>query len=70
MQSEQVRLDRFLSKKICISRRNLRPLFARGCVVVDGVICRDGQQIINEFSHITCDGEVLQDNQPVYVSLK
>ena len=69
MKSKQARLDRFLSSTLNVSRRNLRPLLAKGGVRVDGEICRDGQQIINEFSHIQCDGEVLQGNQPVYVMM-
>ena len=69
MKSKQARLDRFLSSRLGISRRNLKPVLASGRVTVDGIIAFDAQQIINEFSHITCDGEVLQNQQPVYIMM-
>lgn len=69
MKSKQARLDRFLSSRLNISRRNLRPVLASGRVTVDDAIVTDPQKIINEFSYITFDGEVLQDKQPVYIMM-
>ena len=69
MKSKQARLDRFLSKTLNTSRRQLRMTFAQGRVLVDGIVAKDTQQIINEFSHIVCDGEVLQSNTPAYVMM-
>lgn len=69
MQSKQARLNRFLSQQTSISHRNLRPVLAQGKVVVDGVVTNNAQQLVNEFSHIILDGEVLQSHQPVYLMM-
>ncbi|WP_461537075.1 pseudouridine synthase [Spongorhabdus nitratireducens] len=69
MQSKRTRLDRFISKKTGISRGSLRPLFAKGMVSVDGVVNRDTQYVIDEFSKVSFDGEELQNNTPVYIMM-
>ena len=46
---------------------DLARMLARGEVVVDGVIATDINQIINEFSLITLNGKILQNNIPQYI---
>lgn len=69
MPSNRARLDRFLSAKLGINRKAVRPLLAQGRVVVDDCIARDTQQLIDKFSRISFDTEILQANTPHYVML-
>ncbi|QFU21571.1 16S rRNA pseudouridine(516) synthase [Shewanella eurypsychrophilus] len=69
MESKRARLDRFISSQKGINRKHVRLLLAKGLVEIDGVVARDIGQIIDEFSHICLDGEVLQSNTPSYVML-
>ena len=69
MQSKRARLDRFLSVRTGISRRDVRPLLASGRVTLDGRVATDIQQLVDEFTHVSLDGEVLQANTPRYVML-
>ncbi|MBV1880116.1 MAG: rRNA pseudouridine synthase [Pseudomonadales bacterium] len=64
--SVRTRLDRFLSMTTGINRGAVRLMLAKGRVQVDGVTARDIQQIVHQFSVITLDGTVLQENKPVY----
>ena len=63
------RLDRFLSNSQHINRKDVRRYLAQGRVMVDGTKASDISLIVNTFSHITLDGEVIQDNPPHYVML-
>jgi len=63
------RLDRFISERCQINRKDVRLLLAQKRVLVDGVIASDTSLIINAFSQITLDQQLLQDNQPCYVML-
>ncbi|ACJ27701.1 Pseudouridine synthase, Rsu [Shewanella piezotolerans WP3] len=69
MESKRARLDRFISATKRVSRKHVRVLLAKGLVKVDGEIARDIDQIVDEFSHITLEGEVLQANTPIYLML-
>ncbi len=69
MESKRWRLDRFISHKLGINRKHVRLMLAQGKVTVNGDIARDVAQIIDEFSHILCDGEVLQQHSPVYLMM-
>ncbi|HWV14574.1 MAG TPA: 16S rRNA pseudouridine(516) synthase [Cellvibrio sp.] len=69
MQSKCARLDRFISVKTGINRKQVRALLAQSRVAVDGCWARDIHQSINEFTHITLDGQVLQAKTPVYVMM-
>ncbi|MDR8524934.1 pseudouridine synthase [Shewanella fidelis] len=69
MQSKRSRLDRFISANTGVSKKNVRTLLAKGLVKVDGVIARDIDQIIDEFSHVTFEDKVLQANKASYVML-
>jgi len=69
MPSKRARLDRFLSAKTGISLRALKPVLAQGRVMVDHCITTDAQQLIDEFSHVTLNERVLQDNTQHYVMM-
>ncbi|EGG98994.1 Ribosomal small subunit pseudouridine synthase A [gamma proteobacterium IMCC2047] len=69
MPAKSARLDRFISSKMAISQKAVRPILAQGRVAVDGCVCRDRQQIINTFSRITLDGQILQANTPLYLMM-
>ncbi|MGS0674348.1 pseudouridine synthase [Shewanella sp. 0m-4] len=69
MESKRARLDRFISVKTGINKKHVRLLLAKGQVQVDGEIARDIDLIIDEFSHVCLDGQVLQASRPSYVML-
>lgn len=69
MESKRARLDRFISVNTGINRKHVRQLLAKGQIRVDGVIARDIDLIVDEFSHISLDGTVLQANTASYVML-
>lgn len=63
------RLDRFISEKCQINRKNVRLLLAQKRVSVDGVIALGVAQAINTFSIIKLDGKILQENRALYIML-
>ncbi len=63
------RLDRFISEACQISRRDVRLMLAKKRVLVDHKIASDIDLIVDKFSHIQVDKQVLQDNQASYVML-
>jgi 16S rRNA pseudouridine516 synthase len=69
MQSPRTRLDRLISRHAGIKRRDVRLLLAQGRVCVDGDIARMINQVVHQFSHVTLDGQTLQNHQPVYVMM-
>ncbi|GIU22190.1 16S rRNA pseudouridine(516) synthase [Shewanella schlegeliana] len=69
MESKRARLDRFISAKTGINKKHVRVLLAKGQVLVDGEVARDIDLIVDEFSHVSLDGKVLQANTPSYVML-
>ena len=69
MASKRARLSRFLSVKTGISQKAVRPILALGRVTVDGCVSHDRQQLVDEFSHITLDEQILQANTPVYLMM-
>jgi 16S rRNA pseudouridine516 synthase len=44
-------------------------MLARGRIVVDDIVATDINQVIEQFSHVSLDGQTLQANNPVYVML-
>jgi len=66
MKSKRTRLDRFISTQTGINRKDVKPLLARGRVMVDGTVARDIQQVIHQFTHVVMDGQVLQAHTPYY----
>lgn len=69
MPSRKARLDRFLSRAANIPRRSIRHLLAQKRVMVDGEAATNIHAVVDQFSHITLDGEVLQANTPRYFML-
>ncbi len=69
MESKRARLDRFLSNELKVNRKDVRLMLAQGRVLVDGIVARDIQLPVDEFTHVTFDGEVLKNNKPSYVML-
>jgi len=63
------RLDKFISKQLNVSRRDVRLMLAQQRIVVDGVIASDIGQKIDKFSLITFDNDVLQEQQANYIML-
>jgi len=69
MQSRRTRLDRFISVRTGVGKGDVRLLLAQGRVTVDKRVATDISQVIDQFSHVTLDGEVLQANVASYVML-
>ena len=69
MSISRARLDRFISEKCDHSRRDVRLLVAQKRILVDDNVVNDVSLIVDKFSKIVLDDELLQDNQPSYVML-
>lgn len=69
MQSKSARLDRFLSQKLAINRRDVRLFLAQKRVLVDGIAVADINHVIDDFSHIAVDQQLLQAKEPRYVMM-
>lgn len=69
MSSKTARLDRFISAKVGVKRGHVRLMLAKKQVTVDGVVATDISQTVNQFSSIKLDGQLLQENKPVYIML-
>ncbi|MDF1644043.1 MAG: pseudouridine synthase [Pseudomonadales bacterium] len=67
MIAHRTRLDRFISRETGINRRDVRGLLAQGRITVDGTVARDIQQIVHQFTLVSMDGAILQNNQPCYL---
>jgi 16S rRNA pseudouridine516 synthase len=67
--SSRTRLDRFISSHIGVTRGAVRALLASGRIGVDGRAAREINQVVDQFSHITLDGQVLQDRAAIYLML-
>ena len=63
------RLDRYLSKRLGIKRKDVRLLLAQGRVNIDGERARDVGRIISVFDRISVDGNVTQNRPRRYVML-
>ncbi|MCH1929806.1 pseudouridine synthase [Shewanella sp. A25] len=66
MQSKRGRLDRFLATTLQIHRKSVRELLLAKRVLVDGVVAREMDMQVDEFSHIVFDSLILQANTPEY----
>ncbi len=69
MQSKRARLDRFLSSYLQINRKGVRLMLAHKRVTVDGAVAKDIDQLVDEFSRIVLDDQVLQSNNRVFVMM-
>ncbi|MGB2740530.1 MAG: 16S rRNA pseudouridine(516) synthase [Cognaticolwellia sp.] len=69
MALNKARLDRFLAQYCQISRKGVRLMLAKNRVRINGAIAHDIDEIIDRFSHITLDGQVIQENAAHYIML-
>ncbi|GAW94559.1 MULTISPECIES: pseudouridine synthase [Colwellia] len=63
------RLDRFISESYQVNRKAVRLILAQKRVYVDGVVATDIAQIVDQFSTIVLDGNILQANKAHYIML-
>ncbi|MCP4322579.1 MAG: 16S rRNA pseudouridine(516) synthase [Alteromonadales bacterium] len=63
------RLDRLISEKCEVNRKKVRLILAQNRVYVDGKSATDIAQIVDQFSVVVMDGEVLQANKAHYIML-
>lgn len=69
MAGQRTRLDRFISARLTINRRDVKLMLAQNRIRVDGELATCVQQAIDAFSLVQVDGQVLQDNQARYLML-
>ncbi|WP_417593897.1 pseudouridine synthase [Oceanospirillum sp.] len=74
--SKKARLDRFISQMLFkrdpanpVSKKQVRLLLAQGRIRVNGRPAESISQPIDFFSRIELDGELLQNNRPLYLML-
>jgi len=67
MSLSTARLDRFISEHCKISRRAVRLMLAKKRINVDGCTADDIGLRIDKYSKITLDGDLIQDNQAIYI---
>ena len=63
------RLDSFLGKMLELNKNQIRLLLAQNKVSVDGHIETNRERLINTFSVIIVDGQVIQNNPSCYLML-
>jgi 16S rRNA pseudouridine516 synthase len=66
---QRARLDRFISSQLGINKREVRMILAQARVKVDGVLAKDIGQIVDKFSHVMFDDQVLQQESPRYLMM-
>lgn len=64
-----MRLDKYISHVIDLSRKEVKRLLHAGCVTVDGEQVRDPGTIITEAMEVRLDGELLRPPRPRYFML-
>jgi 16S rRNA pseudouridine516 synthase len=69
MESKRARLDRFISSKTGMSRRDVRPILARGEITIDGNKATDINQLVDEFTHVTLNNKLIQSKRPRYIMM-
>jgi 16S rRNA pseudouridine516 synthase len=69
MSISRTRLDRFISEKCQINRKDVRLLLAQKQVKVDGVFATDISQIIDKFSVVLLGEQIIQQHKALYVML-
>ena len=63
------RLDRYLSKRLCIKRKDVRLMLAQGRVDIDGERATDVGRLISVFDRISVDGKTYQNKPRRYLML-
>jgi len=69
MESKRSRLDRFISARTGINRREIKLMLAHNRIQLDGLVAHSVEEIIDEFSHVALDDTVLQANTARYLML-
>jgi len=69
MALNKIRLDRFISQKLNISRGDVRLMLAQKRICVDDLLASNIEQIINDFSVVKFDNKIMQNNKPCYLML-
>jgi 16S rRNA pseudouridine516 synthase len=69
MQTKSFRIDRYMSKKLTINRRDVKLMLAQGRIVINGDVVREIVTMVEEFDHVVLDGELLQDKKAVYIMM-
>lgn len=69
MSAYRTRLDRLVARTLKIKRRDVKALLASGRVLVDGVVARDGDELITRFTTVHVDDKTLQKRQAHYLML-
>lgn len=69
MAAKQQRLDRYLSQRLSINMRDVKPMLAKGRIIVDNCVADSSDQLVNTFSHVVVDGNEVQRNTPRYIML-
>lgn len=69
MSISRARLDRFISEKCQINKKQVRLLLAQKRVMVDGVVAKAIDQPIHKFSKITLDNQIIQAHKALYIML-
>ncbi len=54
---EMVRLDKFLTQALAITRSQAKELLSKGRVVVDGVVCKKGDTKVSPAQEVTVNGK-------------
>jgi 16S rRNA pseudouridine516 synthase len=66
MSSVSHRLDRLISRHLCISNKAVRELLLQRKIVVDGEIASLMNQAVGQFTSVVVDGAIIQQRQAVY----
>lgn len=69
MVSYASRVDKFISQELGYKKRQVQLLLARGLVILDDVICYNGEQLIGQFSKVAVEGKILRHQMPIYLML-
>lgn len=69
MPANRQRLDRFVSVTLGVNRRDVKIFIAQTRIHIDGTPAHSVDQLIDAFSRIVVDGQVLQDKKPVYLMM-
>ncbi|GAA5494161.1 16S rRNA pseudouridine516 synthase [Rubritalea squalenifaciens DSM 18772] len=64
-----MRLDRFLTARTRLSRKEVQRLLAAGSVLVDDEVQMNTRHEVKQFTKVVVNGECLQDKKPVYIML-
>lgn len=69
MQSKRSRLDRFISDRLSVNRRDVRLLIAQKRIKIDHHYADNIQQLVDQYTHVQFDDKLLQANVPSYIML-